>query len=179
MKIFVAGASGAIGKPLISRLLAEGHQVTGLTTSEAGATTLRGQGAEAILANALDSDALDDAVRTSMAEAVIDQLTSLPKNPADMPKRAAGDAKLRLEGGGNLLRAAQKCGVKRYIQQSSAFFLTADHGLADEQSPLAIHASPGVAGSAKMYTELEQRLTAAPIDSVILRYGFFYGPGTW
>ncbi|WP_420236246.1 NAD-dependent epimerase/dehydratase family protein [Telmatobacter bradus] len=179
MKIFVAGASGAIGKPLISRLVAEGHQVTGLTTSEAGATTLRAQGAEAILANALDSESLDDAVRTSMAEAVIDQLTSLPKNPADMPKRATGDAKLRLEGGGNLLRSAQKFGVKRYIQQSSAFFLTADHGLADEQSPLAVHASPGVAGSAKMFTELERRLTTAPIDSVILRYGFFYGPGTW
>jgi 2-alkyl-3-oxoalkanoate reductase len=179
MKIFVAGASGAIGKPLISRLVAEGHQVIGLTMSDAGAEQLRAQGAEAILANALEAGALEDAIRRSKPEIVIDQLTSLPKNPAEMPKRAAGDAKLRLEGGGNLLRAAQTCGVNRYIQQSSAFFLTADHGLADEQSPLAIHASPGVAGSSKMYAELERRLTAAPIDSVILRYGFFYGPGTW
>jgi len=179
MKIFVAGASGAIGKPLISRLVAEGHQVTGLSMSEAGAATLRSQGAEAIVANALEAESLDDAIRTSKPEIVIDQLTSLPKNPADMPSRAAGDAKVRLEGGGNLLHAAQNYGVTRYIQQSSAFFLTADHGLADEQSPLAIHASPGVAGSARMYTELERRLTAAAIDSVILRYGFFYGPGTW
>ncbi len=179
MKIFVAGASGAIGKPLIARLVAEGHRVTGLTTSEAGATALRTQGAEAILADALKAEALHDAIRTSEPEIVIDQLTSLPKNPADMPKRAAGDAKLRLEGGGNLLRAAQNFGVNRYIQQSSAFFLRADQGLADEESPLAVHASPGVAASAKMYTELERRLTAAAIDSVILRYGFFYGPGTW
>jgi 2-alkyl-3-oxoalkanoate reductase len=179
MKIFVAGASGAIGKPLISRLVADGHRVTGLTTSDAGASTLRAQGADAILANALEAAAMDEAIRTSEPEIVIDQLTSLPKNPADMPKRAAGDAKLRLEGGGNLLRAAQTFGVNRYIQQSSAFFLTAEHGLADEQSPLAVHASPGVAGSATMYTELERRLQAATIDSVILRYGFFYGPGTW
>jgi hypothetical protein len=100
MKIFVAGASGAIGKPLISRLVADGHRVTGLTTSDAGASTLRAQGADAILANALEAAAMDEAIRTSEPEIVIDQLTSLPKNPADMPKRAAGDAKLRLEGGG-------------------------------------------------------------------------------
>jgi 2-alkyl-3-oxoalkanoate reductase len=179
VKIFVAGASGAIGKPLISRLVGEGHEVVGLTQSAAGAATLREQGAEAILANALEAEALDDAVRMSKPEIVIDQLTSLPKNPTDMPERAAGDSRLRLEGGGNLLRAAQNGGVKRYIQQSSAFFLTADHGLADEQSPLAVHATPGVAGSATMYAKLEQRLTTAALEAVILRYGFFYGPGTW
>ena len=180
MDIFVAGATGAIGKPLIARLVAEGHEVTGLTQSAAGATRLREQGAEAIIANALDSQDLDDAIQSTSPEIVIDQLTSLPKNPADMPKAAAGDTRLRLDGGGNLLRAAQKHGVRRYIQQSSAFFLTADHGLADERSALAIHASPGVAASARMYTELERRLNAATaIEAVILRYGFFYGPGTW
>ncbi len=180
MKIFVAGATGVIGKPLISRLIAEGHEVAGLTQSAAGATRLREQGAEAIIANALDAQALDDAIRSTSPEIVIDQLTSLPKNPADMPKAAAGDARLRLEGGGNLLRAAQNHGARRYIQQSSAFFLTADQGLADEQSPLATGASPGIAASARMYTELERRLkTASAIEAVILRYGFFYGPGTW
>ena len=180
MKIFVAGATGAIGRPLISRLIAEGHEVTGLTQSAAGATRLREQGAEAVIANALNTQAIDDALHSTNSEIVIDQLTSLPKNPADMPKAAAGDARLRLEGGGNLLRAAQNLGVRRYIQQSSAFFLTADQGLADERSPLAIDASAGVAASARMYTELEQRLKAAAvIETVILRYGFFYGPDTW
>lgn len=180
MKIFVAGATGAIGKPLISRLVAEGHQVTGLTQSATGAAMLRSQHAEAVIADALDARAVNDAIRSAAPEIVIDQLTSLPKNPADMPKAAAGDAKLRLQGGFNLLRAAGNCGVKRYIQQSSAFFLTTDHGLADEQSPLAVHASPGVAGSATMYTELEQRLKGlTKIEAVTLRYGFFYGPGTW
>ena len=180
MKIFVAGATGAIGKPLISRLIEKGHEVTGLTHSAAGAARLREQGAEPIVANALDAQALDDAVRLTSPEVVIDQLTSLPKNPADMPKAAAGDARLRLEGGGNLLRAAQHYGVRRYIQQASAFFLTAHHGLADEQSPLAIDASPGIAASARMYSELERRLQdATAIETVILRYGFFYGPGTW
>ena len=179
MKIFVAGASGAIGKPLISRLVAEGHEVTGLTQSATGAARLRGQGAEAIIANALEEEALDGVIRTSRPEIVIDQLTSLPDNPADMPKAAAGDARLRLEGGGNLLRAAQNCGARRYIQQSSAFFLTADHGLADEQSPLAVNATPGIAASATTYTKLERRLTSNAIEAVILRYGFFYGPDTW
>ena len=180
MKIFVAGASGAIGKPVISSLIAEEHEVTGLTQSTAGATRLREQGAQASIANALDAQALNDAVRSTSPEIVINQLTSLPKNPADMPKAAAGDARLRLEGGGNLLRASQSLGVRRYIQQSSALFLTADHGLANEQSPLAVNATVGIAASARMYTELEQRLTTATaIEAVILRYGFFYGPGTW
>lgn len=152
----------------------------GLTQSAAGAARLREQGAEAIMANALEAEALDNAIQTSRPEIVIDQLTSLPKNPADMPMRSAGDSKLRLEGGGNLLRAAQKHGARRYIQQSSAFFLTADHGLADEHSPFAIHASPRVAEFATVYTKIERRLTAATaIEAVILRYGFFYGPGTW
>lgn len=180
MKIFVAGASGAIGKPLISRLVAEGHDVMGLTQSAAGAARLREQGAEAIMANALEAEAIDNAIQTARPEIVIDQLTSLPKNPADMPTSSARDSKLRLEGGGNLLRAAQKHGARRYIQQSSAFFLTADHGLADEHSPFAIHATSRVAEFATVYTELERRLTAATaIEAAILRFGFFYGPGTW
>ena len=180
MKIFVAGASGAIGKPLISSLIAKKHEVIGLTQSTPGAIRLREQGAQAIIANALDARALNDAVRSISPEIVIDQLTSLPQNPADMPKAAAVDARLRLEGGGNLLRASQSQGVRRYIQQSSAFFLTKVHGLANEESPLAVNASTGIAASARMYTELERRvLTATSIEAVILRYGFFYGPGTW
>ena len=98
-----------------------------------------------------------------------------------MPKYAAGDRKLRIEGGGNLFRAAIASGVRRYLQQSSGFFLKAAKGtLADESSPLDVNASPSVAASARTYTELEARLFSSnAIEGVALRYGFFYGPKTW
>jgi 2-alkyl-3-oxoalkanoate reductase len=131
--------------------------------------------------DAFDAPAVAVALRRSKAEAVIDELTSLPKDPSDMPKYAAGDRKLRIEGGGNLLRAAIASGVRRYLQQSSGFFLKAEAGaLADESSPLDVNASPSVAASARTYVELEARLfSSTAIEGVALRYGFFYGPKTW
>jgi nucleoside-diphosphate-sugar epimerase len=181
MCVFVAGASGAIGQPLIAELLARGHSVVGMTTSETRAKNLEAQGAGAVIVDAFDTPAVESALRQSKVEAVIDQLTSLPKTPSDMPKYAAGDRKLRLEGGGNLFRAAHACGVRRYLQQSSGFFLKAAAGmLADESSPLDVNASPGVAASARTYRELEARLFSSDaIEGVALRYGFFYGPRTW
>ena len=106
MRVFVAGASGAIGEPLIAELLKRGHSVVGMTTSEARAKNLERQGAEAVIADAFDGPAVEAALRRSKAEVVIDELTSLPKSMSDMPKYAAGDRKLRIEGGGNLFRAA-------------------------------------------------------------------------
>lgn len=181
MRVFVAGASGAIGEPLIAELLKQGHSVVGMTTSEVRAKNLERQGAEALIVNALDGDAVKDAVQKSRAEIVIDELTSLPKDQSDMPKYAAGDRKLRLEGGGNLFRASIAVGVRRYVQQSSGFFLKAADGtLADEFSPLDLNASPAVAASARTYAELEVRLFGSnAIEGVALRYGFFYGPRTW
>jgi 2-alkyl-3-oxoalkanoate reductase len=179
MKVFVAGASGAIGQPLIAELIRKGHAVTGMTHSEAGAKRLRGYGVEVAIANALDNDTVEAALRASSAEAVIDELTSIPKAPSELPAYAAGDRKLRIDGGGNLHRAALACGVRRYIQQSSGFFLDAKGGLADESSPLAVNASPLIAGYAQMYAYLEQRVLESSIEGIVLRYGFFYGPNTW
>lgn len=181
MRVFVAGAGGAIGEPLVAELLKRGHSVTGMTTSEARAKNLQRQGAQAVIVDAFDAPAVEAALRRSQAEVVIDELTSLPKSPADMPKYAAGDRKLRIEGGGNLFRAALASGVRRYLQQSSGFFLKAAPGtLADESSPLDVNASPSVAASARTYMELEARLFSShAIESVALRYGFFYGPKTW
>ncbi len=121
MRVFVAGASGAIGEPLIAELLKQGHFVVGMTTSEARAKTLESQGAEAVIIDAFHAAEVETALRQAKAEAVIDELTSLPKEQSDMPKFAAGDRKLRIEGGGNLFRAAITCGVRRYLQQSSGF----------------------------------------------------------
>ena len=180
MKIFVAGASGAIGQPLVAELVRQGHTVTGMTHSDAGAEKLRKAGAAVARVSAFDAPALEEALKRSSAEIVIDELTALPKDPSEMPKAAAGDRKLRLEGGGNLFRAAQSSGVRRYIQQSTGFFLKAGSGLADETESLAVDASPRVAESARTYTELESRLFSAKgIEGVAMRYGFFYGPNTW
>jgi 2-alkyl-3-oxoalkanoate reductase len=179
MKVFVAGASGAIGQPLIAELIRKGHTVTGMTHSEAGAKRLRAHGVEVAIANAFDNGAVEAALRASDAEAVIDELTSIPKTRSELPAYAAGDHKLRIEGGGNLHRAALACGVRRYIQQSSGFFLEAKGALADESSPLAVNASSLVAGYAQMYAHLEQRVLESSIEGISLRYGFFYGPNTW
>lgn len=181
MRVFVAGASGAIGEPLVAELLSKGHAVVGMTTSEARAKILKSQGAEAVIVNAFDADDVETALRQANVEIVIDELTSLPKEQSEMPKYAEGDRRLRIEGGGNLFRAAVACGVRRYLQQSSGFFLKAKAGtLADESSPLDTGASPSVARAARTYTELETRLfSSSAIEGVALRYGFFYGPKTW
>jgi nucleoside-diphosphate-sugar epimerase len=180
MRVFVAGASGAIGQPLIAALVRQGHAVTGMTRSEAGAQRLRDLGASVAQISAFDGPAVEQAIQRSQAEVVVDELTALPKHPSEMAAAAPGDRKLRLEGGGNLHRAAQANGVRRYIQQASGFFLRPGSGLADESEGLAVHASPGVAAYARTYAELESRvLNSGDMEGVALRYGFFYGPNTW
>ena len=180
MIIFVAGASGVIGIPLLRELVRHGHTVYGLASSSRGAQKIYEAGASPVQADIFNFDALRDALRSSRAEVVIDELTSLPSNPADMAKALPRDRKVRLGGGGNLFRAAVELGVRRYIQQSSGFYLSAsDDQLADEDSGLALDASPGVRESTTMYAELEHRVRSSGMEGLALRYGFFYGPGTW
>jgi nucleoside-diphosphate-sugar epimerase len=180
VRIFVAGASGAVGRPLVAALVRGGHTVTGMTRSERGAHELAALGASVARVSAFDAPALKQALRESRAEVVIDELTALPRHPSEMDAAADGDRKLRLEGGGNLHAAARACGVARYLQQSGAFFLAPGSGLAGETTGFAVDASPRVAAAARAYAELESRvLNAEGIEGVALRYGFFYGPGTW
>jgi 2-alkyl-3-oxoalkanoate reductase len=180
MRIFVAGASGAIGQPLLAELVRRGHEVTGMTRSEAGARNLAEMGAAVARVSAFDAAAVERALRDARAEVVIDELTSLPKDPSELAAAAPGDRKLKIEGGGNLHRAAMACGVRRCIQQASGFFLEPGRGLADESAGLAVDASARVAANARAYAELEARvLNAGEMEGVALRYGFFYGPGTW
>jgi nucleoside-diphosphate-sugar epimerase len=147
MNVFVAGASGAIGRPLVAELVRRGHAVTGMTRSGAGAEALTALGASVARLSAFDAPALERALREARTEVVVDELTSLPKSPADMAGAAEGDR--RLEGGGNLLAAARACGVRRYVQQASGFFLRPGPGLGDEGEALAVDASPQVAASAR------------------------------
>src|SRR3954470_11099788 len=180
MKVFVAGASGAIGRSLIEQLTREGHEVTGMIRSASGADRLRQLGAEPVQVDAFDRDAVRAALERAKPIVVIDELTSLPKRPADLAKALPADRKLRLEGGGHLFAAAEELCVQRYIQQSSGFYLAAQDGLADESAPLRVDAPGGIRASSTMYTELEKRvLGSSRLDGIALRYGFFYGPRTW
>ena len=182
MRIFVAGATGAIGRPLLAQLHSVGHDVVALTRTPEKARILAEQGVEPAIANVFDTDAVKAAIIRAQPEVVIEQLTSLPKTytPETMQAAAAQNDRIRLEGGANVLAAAQAVGVRRYIRQSIAFWATPGTGLADEETPLALDASPAVADGTRTVAEVENRLLETPnLEGIILRYGFFYGPGTW
>ena len=182
MKIFVAGATGAIGRPLVSALIAARHDVVGMTSSARGLTVLQKYGAEGVTLNALDSEAVNAALTRLRPDAVIDELTSLPRDytPEAMRAAAEQDRKLRLEGGQNVFDAARTAGAKRYLVQSTGFFYGPGPGLASETDSLAVNASPAISGSVRTYLQIEKRALGSPdLQGVALRYGFFYGPGTY
>lgn len=182
MRVFVAGATGAIGSPLIAQLLEKGHQVIALTRSLEKAQTLAQQGVEPAIADVFDADAVQAAIGGAKPDVVIEQLTSLPKTytPESMQAAAALNDRIRREGGANVLKASLAAGVGRYLMQSIGFLAVSGAGLADEETPLALDASPAVADGTRTLNELEHRLLETPnIEGIVLRYGFFYGPGTW
>jgi len=181
MRVLIAGATGAIGRPLTAQLLKHGHRVIALTRSPEKARTLAPD-IELAVADVFDAEAVKAAVVHAQPEAVIEQLTSLPRTYTSESMRAAAalNERIRKEGGANLLVAARAAGVRRYLRQSVACFALPGAGLADEDTPLAFDASPRVAAEARTLTEIEQRLFDAPdLEGIVLRYGFFYGPGTW
>jgi nucleoside-diphosphate-sugar epimerase len=180
MRVFIAGATGAIGLPIVRALRTLGHQVVGMTRAGPGVDRLRELGAEASSADAFDAEAVLEAIRSTEPDVVIDQLTWLPANPADVVRSLPNDTRLRREGSANLLAATQALGVRRYVMQSRGFFLGAPQGrLADEAAGFRKD-GPGVVGeSIRVISDYEERVRAAALDGVILRYGFFYGPGTW
>lgn len=180
MKVFVSGSSGAIGRPLIEQLTRKGYEVTGMIRSALGADRLRHLGVQPVQVDAFDRAGVRIAIERAEPDVVIDEITSLPKSPVDLAKALPADRRLRLEGGGNLLAAAEELGVRRYIQQSSGFYLDAQDGLADESAPLRVDAPDNIRESSTMYAELESRvLSSSCLEGTALRYGFFYGPGTW
>jgi 2-alkyl-3-oxoalkanoate reductase len=182
MKIFVAGGTGAIGRPLIAKLLGKGHALVALTRSPEKAQALVKQGLEPAVADVFDADAVKTVVSRAQPEVVIEQLTALPKTYTreSMNAAAALNTRIRLEGGANVLAAAKAAGVRRYLRQSVAFYAIPGPGLANEDTSLAFDASPAIAAGARELTELEHRLLGTHnIEGIVLRYGFFYGPGTW
>jgi nucleoside-diphosphate-sugar epimerase len=180
-RVFVAGASGAIGRPLVRRLLAAGHDVTGMTRSDSAAKDLRAAGAEAVVCDVFDATALDRAVAAADPEVVVHELTALPYRLD--PRRAdtyPATNRLRREGTANLIAAASAAGARRIVAQSIAFvYAPAGPRVVDEQAPV-MRGVPGHFGEAldAVFDLERQVLGAQPIDGIVLRYGFFYGPGT-
>jgi 2-alkyl-3-oxoalkanoate reductase len=182
MKIFVAGATGVIGRPLITQLLKKGHHVVALIRTPEKAQALSKLGVEPAIADVFDPDAVKNAIAHAQPEVVIEQLTALPKTYTGESMSAAAplNARIRLKGGANVLAAAQAAGVRRYLMQSIAFWAIPGAGLADEETPLSLDASPAVAADAHIVTEIERRLLQTPnLEGIALRYGFLYGSGTW
>ncbi|TPW34670.1 NAD-dependent epimerase/dehydratase family protein [Oecophyllibacter saccharovorans] len=181
MKILIAGATGALGRPLVRKLVAKGYEVWGLGRKPEGLAWLREQGAHAAACNVLDAGEVEMLCRQVQPEAIINLLSALPADPFQLVEALPADAHLRLTGSAALLAAATACGARRYLQQSSGFYLLAPAGqLATEQSPFRVDGPGSVGESARMYATLEERLLAVKgLETTALRYGFLYGPGTW
>lgn len=157
MRIVLAGATGVIGRRIVPLLVAEGHRVAGLTRSADRADLLRDLGAEPVVCDVYDAARLIDEVVAFSPDAVMHQLTDLPDDPARIPEFGAANSRIRREGTRNLLAAARAAGVRRFAAQSVAWAL------------------PGDAGAA--VAEMEAMVLDA--DGVVIRYGQFYGPGTY
>ena len=183
MKVFVAGASGVIGRPLVRQLVAAGHEVTGMTRSEDRAVEIRAAGAAAVVCDVFDAAALETTVREEAPEVVIHELTALP---ARLDYKAKEDPlaptnRVRTEGTRNLLAAAKAAGARRLIAESVAFFYAPEgEWVKDEEAPLNLEAPGNFGSAAAALADLERQVNEAEgIEGVVLRYGWFYGPGTY
>jgi nucleoside-diphosphate-sugar epimerase len=179
MRVFLAGASGVIGRSLVGLLSEAGHEVTGMTRSPERAEQIRALGAQAAVCDALDAEAVSAAMLAARPEALIHELTELPARlePRKYETQLAGTNRLRREGTRNLLAGAGAAGAERVVAQSIAFaYAPAGDWVKDEAAPLALDAPAPMDAAVGAIADLERQVLAA--DGIVLRYGFFYGPGT-
>jgi nucleoside-diphosphate-sugar epimerase len=182
MKVLVAGASGAIGRFLVPQLIAAGHEVVGTTRRQDKADALGAIGARGVVVDALDREAVRRVVLDESPEAIVDELTSLPKdfNLRDPHLYDAND-EIRSKGTPALHDAAREAGVRRYVMQSIAFLYAPEGDWVKREDAAMWFDAPGAySRSIRVLHDNEQRITGdADIAGVALRYGWFYGPGTY
>ena len=157
MRIFLTGATGVIGVRLVPLLAAAGHEIAGMTRSQEKAESLRTLGAEPVVCNVFDAGALRDAVVGFCPQVVVHQLTDLPDDLSQLSEFAAANARIRREGTRNLIDASVAAKVSNLVAQSVAWKLDGDAGAAVEEHERAVLDAGGV----------------------VVRYGRFYGPGTY
>ena len=183
MNVFLAGATGAIGRRLVPQLVEAGHQVTAITRSEARLAELRDVGAEPVLCDVFDAGRLGSVVAQAEPDAVINQLTDLPQslNPRKLGEYYAANNRVRRGGTQNLLSAALGAGVRRFIVQGAAYWYAPSDGpVKTEEAPLYLDAPPPIGPAVETIKHVEDAvLSADGIEGVVLRYGMFYGPATW
>jgi len=182
MKIFLAGATGVIGQRLGVLLRDAKYEVAGTTRTAAKGSILRALGITPIVVDVFEADALAQAVAMARPDIIIHQLTDLPSAPGTPGYPAAQEAnrRLRIDGTRNLMRAARMAGVARVIAQSIAFVYAPGEGTHGEDDPLDVAAEGVRQLTVQGIVALEREVLQAPgIAGVALRYGYFYGPGTW
>ncbi|MEV5833273.1 NAD(P)H-binding protein [Nocardia sp. NPDC052112] len=157
MRIYLAGATGVIGTRLLPLLIEAGHEVAAMTRSANKADQVRSAGAEPVVCDVYDLDALTAAVVACQPDLVMHQLTDLPDDAALLPELAGANARIRSEGTRNLIAAAQAAGAKRFLAQSIAWDPPAGRGAVIREHEAAV----------------------LDIGGVVVKYGQFYGPGTY
>jgi nucleoside-diphosphate-sugar epimerase len=182
MKVFVAGATGAVGKQLVPLLVAKGHEVAGMTRTDAKADQLRSVGARPVVADALDADDVGRAVGEAEPDVIVHQLTAIPAkiNMRRFEDEFALTNRLRIDGTDHLLSAGRAVGVKRFVAQSNATLYARRGGpIKSEDAPIEDDPPAQLREGLAALRHLEAAVTGAHwTEGVVLRYGWFYGPGT-
>ncbi len=183
MRVLVAGASGAIGRRLVSKLVDAGHIVAGMTHTPSKAGQVRAMGADPVIVDALDPAAVTAAVRDLRPDVIVNELTAIPArlNIRKYDQEFALTNRLRTEGTDNLIAAAVEMGVRRFISQSFAPLVYARQGSAvkTEDDPMDSNPPPALRKTLNAIQHLEAATLGIPgIPGIVLRYGAFYGPGT-
>ncbi|MEK6277812.1 MAG: NAD(P)-dependent oxidoreductase [Actinomycetota bacterium] len=181
MRVLVAGASGNIGRSLVPKLVAAGHEVTGMTRTAEKAEAIGEAGAKAAVCDALDPTAVASAVAEASPEVVIAQLTALPQEYDPRTIDYGPTNRLRVEGGRNLISAARASGARRYITQSIAFIYAPEGDWVKDEQARPFTDAPEPFGTATQATLTSEReaVEADELEGLVLRYGQFYGPGTY
>lgn len=182
MKVFVAGASGAIGKQLVPQLVAAGHEVTGMTSKESNRGLVTDLGATPVVADALDPDQVAEAVGRADPEVIVHQMTAIGAvDLRHLDRSFALTNRLRTEGTDHLLSAGRAVGVKRFVAQSAIYGFYARTGgpVKSEDDPLDPNPPRHMSQTLAAVRHLEEAVVGASwTDGIVLRYGAFYGPNT-
>jgi len=180
VRIFLAGASGAVGRRLTPLLVAAGHDVIGMTRSADAARDLKAAGVAPAIADVYDADGLQRAVVAARPDVVMHQLTDLPRvfDETQLAAQYPRNARIRIEGTRNLVAAAKAAGARRFIVQSVAFAYAPGKEPHVETDPLNVADGPRVV-TVRAAADMEQQVLNSGMEAVVLRYGLFYGPGTW
>ncbi len=185
MRVFVAGATGAIGKQLVPRLVAAGHEVHGMTRSKSKQAMLSQLGAVPVVADALDPEQVAEAVGRARPDVIVHQLTAIGSvdslNPRHFDRDIAPTSRLRTEGTDHLLSAGQAARVRRFVAQSFGplSYERTGGAVKSEQDPLDPAPAREMRQTVAAIRHLEQAVLGAEwTEGIVLRYGAFYGPGT-